>query len=199
MPILENQPNKAFERFESHMVGMVSEVLELPRGTVLTLKWRGDAGTLGFTRGGVVTSVPLETRIGPLHLHLAQDLVAIPEGLRYRLRTQRYAYKLFPSGDPRADAIIRWEFDADTPEGKECRNHLHLNVAHPGPLGRIDFNRLHVPTAWVLIEHVLRFLFHDLEVGARTTNWPAVLRASETDFYEKFSGKRYRWRSRTEP
>jgi hypothetical protein len=194
MPILENQPRKAFERFENHIVGVVNEVLDLPRGTVLRLQWSGDAGTLGFTRGGVTTAVPLETNIGALYLHLAQDLTAIPEGFRFRLRTKRYAYKLFPSDDPRADAMIRWEFDAETGDDKECRNHLHLNMAHPGPLGRIDFNRLHVPTAWVLIEHVLRFLFHDLQVAAKTPTWPAVLRASETTFYEKFTGKRYRWR-----
>jgi hypothetical protein len=51
-----------------------------------------------------------------------------------------------------------------------------------------------VPTAYVLIEHVLRFLFHDLEVTPRTQKWPEILRASETAFYERFTGKRYRHR-----
>jgi hypothetical protein len=192
MPILESQPKRAFERFESHMIEVVKKVLVLPPGTVLSLKWHELAGTLAFTRGAVATVVPLETSLGPLYLSIAQDLAAIPEELRFRLRTQRYAYKLYGSDDPRADAIIRWEFDAGTDDAAHCRNHVHVNAAFPVGHGMLNFNRLHVPSAWVLVEHVLRFLFHDLEVTPRTQNWPAILRESETTFYEKFTSKRYK-------
>ena len=174
---------------------MVNSVFELPPGIALTLLAKGKAGVLQFTRGGILVSVPVETNVGTLYLSLSQDVVAIPERFQYRLRTKAYRYKLFPSDHPRADALLRWEYDAEADPGKECRNHLHVNVAHAAAAGRIDFNRLHVPTAYVLVEHVLRFLFHDLEVTPKTPKWPEILRASETAFYERFTGKRYRHRS----
>jgi hypothetical protein len=198
MPIVETNPKRAFERFERHMEEMVRSVLPLPAGVKLTLVTVENSGVLEFTRGGVGTSVPLETNLGELHLSLNQDVVAIREGLRerlvYRVRTQRYQYKLLPTGDPEAEAIIRWEFRADTPDDKECRNHLHINASLPVGHGTLTLARAHIPSAWVLVEHVLRFLFHDLQVPPRTDKWPEILRASETAFYEQFTSKRYRWR-----
>lgn len=69
-----------------------------------------------------------------------------------------------------------------------------INASIPAGLGTLNLKRAHIPSSWVLIEHVLRFLFHDLEVGARTAQWPEILRASETEFYEQFTSKRYRFR-----
>jgi hypothetical protein len=193
MPIVETNPKQAFQKFETHMAEMVGRVLALPAGTTLTLIWTdAAAGTLSFTRGGIATSIPIETRFGELHLSLSQDLIALRDGRKYRLRTKRYAYKLLPSADPRADAVLRWEYDSETEDHKECRNHVHVNVAFPLGVGRLEFNRVHVPTAWVLVEHVLRFLIHDLHVAPKEPNWPDILRASETDFYEKFTSKRYK-------
>ncbi|MGH3050794.1 MAG: hypothetical protein ACRDLK_11600 [Gaiellaceae bacterium] len=194
MPIIETSPRNAFEKFETHMGDMVRSVLPIPAGTTVAVKARNDAATLGFWRGGVPTSVPVETHLGRLYLSLSQDLIAIREGTKYRLRTQRYAYKLLPSDDARAEAIIRWEFKADTDEGRECRNHMHLNAAFPVGRGTFTLNRLHLPTAWVLIEHVLRFLFHDLQVPPQTPEWARILRESETAFYERFTSKRYGFR-----
>ena len=74
----------------------------------------------------------------------------------------------------------RWEFDAETPDDVQCRNHMHFNASLPVSHGTLHLKRAHIPTAWVLIEHVLRFLFHDLGVGARTHDWPAILRAQRS-------------------
>lgn len=194
MPIVERNSKRAFERFETHMEGLVRSVLPLPAGVTLTLVQRRDSGVLQFTRGSVGTSIPIDTRIGQLHLSLNQDVIAIREGRFYRVRTKRYQYKLLPTSDPAAEAIIRWEFDADTADDGECRNHMHINASLPVGHGTLLLNRVHIPTAWVLIEHVLRFLFHDLEVTPRTLQWPQLLRASETTFYEEFTSKRYRFR-----
>ena len=194
MPIFDTQPKRAFEQFETHIEEVVRSVLDMPSPTKLTLKWRDLDGVLEFTRNSIGTTVPLNTRYGQLHLSISQDLTALREGRRYRLRTQRYAYKLLPSQDPRAEAVIRWEFDSATDDRAECRNHLHVNAALPFGHGTLDLKRVHVPTAWVLIEHVLRFLFHDLHVPPKTQDWPQILRDSETKFYESFTSKRYKWR-----
>jgi hypothetical protein len=194
VPLVSTNPKKVFQRFEKHIVPMVGSVLPLPPAFQLVLKRNDERGTLELTRGGVGLPVPIETNLGGLYLSLNQDLVAVREGITHRLRTQRYQYKILPSDDPRAEALIRWEFDADTADDVECRNHLHVNTSFPIGLGSCDLKRVHVPTAWVLIEHVLRFLFHDLAVPAKTSDWPKILRNSEPTFYEKFSGKRYRFR-----
>ena len=195
MPIIETSPRNAFAAFDAHMGDMVRSVLVIPAGTVIAVKDRENSATLGFWRGGVATSVPVATKLGTLYLSLAQDLTAIREGTKYRLRTQRYAYKLLPSNDARAEAIVRWEFRTDTDPQRECRNHMHLNASLPVGHGTFLLNRLHLPTAWVLVEHVLRFLFHDLEVPPRSHDWAAILRDSETAFYERFTSKRYRFKS----
>ncbi|SRR6266511_5305527 len=193
MPIIEGNPRHAFEKFEVHMEAMVRSVLPMPAPTVLTLRWKDESGVLQFTKASIPTSVPVDTTLGELHLSIAQNLRAIREGPKYRLRTQRYAYKLLPSDDPGAEALIRWEFDADTDDHAQCRNHLHLNASLPVGHGTLHLSRAHVPTAWVLVEHVLRFLFHDLQVAPRTADWPTILRESETQFYEQFTSKRYRF------
>jgi hypothetical protein len=196
VPIIETSPRAAFERFDAHMGDMIRSVLPIPRGTSVGVKTVRDSATLGFWCGGVAAAVPVETaRLGTFYLSLSQDLIAVREGTRFRLRTQRYAYKLLPSRDPRADAILRWEFKADTDAAAECRNHMHINAALPVGHGALTLNRAHLPTAWVLVEHVLRFLFHDLEVPAVTEEWPKILRDSETAFYERFTSKRYKFRS----
>ena len=194
MPLIHTNANRVFEKFEKHMSDVVCGVLPLPPGFHLKLKWNNDSGTLEFLRGNYPAPVPVETRLGKLFLALNQDLTATRENLQYRLRTQRYKYQLLPSDDPRAEAIFRWEFKADMAPDVECRNRLHINASLPVGHGTLEFKRTHIPTAYVLIEHVLRFLIHDLEVAPVTPDWPGLLRESETTFYEKFSGKRYRFR-----
>ena len=88
--------------------------------------------------------------------------------------------------------MLRWEYSADTADGRECRHHFHANAAIALGAGELGLQRLHLPTGWVLIEHVLQFLFHDLDVKPKTEEWPRLLRESVTKFYEEFSGKRYK-------
>jgi hypothetical protein len=60
------------------------------------------------------------------------------------------------------------------------------------PLGDhcLDLNRVHIPTGWVLLEEVLRFLV--IELGARPAQveWDSVLQKSESAFFTQFTSKR---------
>jgi hypothetical protein len=52
---------------------------------------------------------------------------------------------------------------------------------------------VHLPSGWVTMEEVIRFLI--VELGMKPpcgASWPAVLEESEAAFYEKFTSKRYR-------
>ena len=109
MPIIERQVKRAFEKFETHMSDLMKAVLPMPAGVTLTLKWRETSGVLEFTKGGIGTSVPVDTILGELHLSLNQDLIVVREGLGYRLRTRRYQYKLLPSGNAAAEGFLNVE------------------------------------------------------------------------------------------
>jgi hypothetical protein len=49
----------------------------------------------------------------------------------------------------------------------------------------LHFGRLHVPTGWVTIEEVIRFLIQELHVTPLSQNWDAILRESEQSFRER--------------
>jgi hypothetical protein len=51
----------------------------------------------------------------------------------------------------------------------------------------MNFNRLHTPSGYVVIEDVLRFLINDLGVVAQTKSWHDTLIASEKQFKENFN------------
>jgi hypothetical protein len=56
----------------------------------------------------------------------------------------------------------------------------------------LDLNKAHVPTAYVTIEEIIRFLIVDLGIKPPCgETWGAELARSERQFYEDFSGKRY--------
>jgi hypothetical protein len=195
MPLIQRNPKRAFEDFEEHIEGVVKAVLPIPHPVRLSVRWAEDKhkGKLEFTKGSIGTSVPVDTKVGTLYLSLNQDLLAVKEGKRkFRLRTTRYSYRLAVGPEGRARAILRWDFRDDLEPDKWCRQHVHVDAAVNLGETALGLERLHVPTAWVLIEHVLRFLFTDLNVKARTHDWPEILRASEKDFVEKFSGRHYR-------
>lgn len=196
MPIIDSRPQRVFKRFEDHIEEVVRSVLPMPPGIKLCLRRTEKAGTLEFVRGAVGTAVPVETKVGTLYLTINQDLKAVFVPLKepvkgYRLRTTRYAYKLLPDATATTRALLRWEYDSATEDGSWCRHHMHAKAAIPVGDG-INLDRMHMPTGWVLIEHVLRFLFIDLDVTPRTEDWPQILRASETKFYESFTSKRYK-------
>jgi hypothetical protein len=137
--------------------------------------------------------------VGVLFFSIDQDLSAEPTRLRgpikrYRLRTERYGYRIVASADPTEKALLRWEYNRAISAGKECRHHMHakaeVDIGGDRPLS-LD---CHLPTGYVLIEHVLQFLFHDLRVQPRTPAWPRLLRESVIAFHEQFTENRYKHR-----
>jgi hypothetical protein len=198
MPIIDRVPKRAFDQFEHHIEGMVRAVLPMPSGVKFSLWSSGHKhkATLSFVIGAssLRTAVPLETKIGTLFLSIEQDLLAERSGRGFRVRTERYGYRLAASDEGRAKSLIRWEYRRDIGRQRECRNHLHIAAAVPAGDGALLVDKVHVPTGWVLIEDVLRFLIHDLEVTPRTQDWARMLSTSETKFFEDFTTKRHKHR-----
>jgi hypothetical protein len=142
-------------------------------------------------------------RVPTLYVSAAQDLITFPCEAGFQLKTRRYWYKIFDvQPDLDNEPLFRWEYVArsDVPEGAQwCRHHFQIGkVSNDGKPRRavelalggvpLDLNRLHMPTGFVLIEYVLRFLI--TEFGVPTAkDWEKALGESEEKFFRKFSSK----------
>ena len=93
---------------------------------------------------------------------------------------------------------MRWEYvDRKLePEARYPRHHLRIHdVALPidGSSSGIDLKKTHLPTGWVTIEELLRFLISELGVTSPCGDrWDQELRDGESRFYEEFTSKRYK-------
>jgi len=129
---------------------------------------------------------PAPLRSGGLSLYLAQHLVAEKSPLQkqWRLRIVRYSYSIQegPVSNPRW--LFRFEYISRGEEGSglHCRHHLHLpNMLTMGGQER-DLSRVHIPTGWVTVEELIRFLIYELGIQSRADDWDKILQDSETRF-----------------
>jgi hypothetical protein len=190
MPIIERTPYECFNAFAEHLRGLVAATVteRYPLSTVPA----NERMILSF-REEIPVAVPIETAAyGRLYFYLGQALEAVvhPEG--YRLKTRQYWYRIQLDGDLKSQAALRWEYDATTAIDDYARHHAQLSTAVALGGGKLDLNRAHLPTGWVTIEEVIRFLIVDLGMSPPCgDDWPNVVRESERKFYEDFTGKRY--------
>jgi len=45
-----------------------------------------------------------------------------------------------------------------------------------------DLSRVHIPTGWVTVEELIRFLIYELGIQSRADDWDKILQDSETRF-----------------
>lgn len=188
MPLIARSPAACFETFREHVASLVAATLPtLDPIVVRSVEADPPRATLGFVRG----PAKVTTNVGPLFFDLVQLLGTEEEARRkYRLRTLKYWYRLHETAD--GDAFIRWEYEpAALPC---CRHHIQLDAAYlPVAGGELNLNRLHVPTGFVLMEEVIRFLIAEMGVHPPCDDeWQQRLAESERRFFEEFTGKRYK-------
>lgn len=201
MAIARRTADDCFDAFLGHVRQLVGDVLTRrypmlcprpPKGR------RQNVRTLSFANAVHDHAVPLDTRDhGTVYLYLAQELTAKQEGGQdFVLRTQRYWYKLYgksPSLDD--DAIVRWEYVRPTSRvhATPCRHHVQFGkMVEPHPLGESKFNftRFHIPSGWVTIEEVCRFLICEFGIAPPCgDDWPRILADAESRFYSSFTNR----------
>jgi hypothetical protein len=200
MSIRGNTPRECFETFRAHVANLVVGTLPTD-AIVLCPAIKGDERKRVLPLGPAKQrSVALPSSVhGRINVYFSQNLETVAEkDGRFRLRTQTYNYGLFDR-EPNAtdEPLFRWEYVADPgPEGKWCRSHFHVGVglAPREPINvtigkaQADLHHLHIPTGFVLVEHVIRFLVNDLGVPGKD-GWEAKLRDSEDKFFAEFSSK----------
>jgi hypothetical protein len=192
MPITGRTPGECFDQFEDHLRPLVAATVTatyplIPRRTK-------DRLVLGFEQQNERVAVPIDTRFGRLFFYLGQALKAVDEGDHYRLRTFQYWYRVQHDASLKEQARLRWEYDTETPSDAHCRHHTHVPAEVELGDGALDLDKAHLPTGWVTIEELIRFLIVDLGVDppCGPDKWAALLTESETKFFEDFTSKRHR-------
>ena len=95
-----------------------------------------------------------------------------------------------PGTDPDTDEpVLRWEYEKFPQEnvGLWCRHHLQGTVPIDFGQGPGSLNGYHLPTGYVTVEEVIRFLIVDLGVTPLTVDWNAVLDESYSAFKERYA------------
>jgi hypothetical protein len=192
MPIVARTPARCFQLFEDHVRKLIAATVS-DRYQVARMFVTGKTRmTLAFREHGPV-AVPIKTAYGRLYFYLGQALEAVSEDGKYRLTTQQYWYRVQEKPDLTEKARIRWEYEADTARNAHCRHHAQIPVTLELGSGLLSLEDVHLPTGWVTMEEVIRFLIVELEMKPPCgTRWPKVLEESETAFYEEFTSKRYK-------
>lgn len=180
-----------FDQFTAHLNPLLrATISKTAQVRIIQLDTKG---VLGWVDNEFV---PLETQFGRLYFWLAQSLECShepsqPANQRYRLSTREYWYRLQRGNDPKGDALIRWEYmsplHAKYKDKRWCWRHVQLEGSADLPGGKMNFNRLHTPSGYVVIEDVLRYLINDLGVVAQTRSWHNALIESEKQFKEHFN------------
>lgn len=194
MPIIERTPKACCETFRAHIAGLISKTLTARYPVRIVQTDVETEFTLEFPPSEASAAVPIGTKFGKLYFYVAQALETVEEKPnRYRLQTRRYWYRLQREKGYRDPALIRWEYDREdlNPALPKSPRH-HVQIAAEVERPKLDLDKLHLPTGWVTIEEVIRFLIADLGVkplcGKR---WPHVLSKSEAVFFTDFTSKRY--------
>ncbi len=205
MSICRRKPKECFDTFAEHIQPLIQNIL-------------GQTAHVRFQREDDSENIRAMRLVGPhstdwvrldsandvaIYLHLAQNLEAEPcaNPKGFKLRTRRYWYRVYEQ-EPGAEdePIFRWE---NAPlEGKQhCKYHFHVGKVfrngrqEPIEIDRngtkLSLTRLHLPTGYVLIEYVLRFLISDLGVkpACGDDTWEGILSKSEARFFTEFSPK----------
>ena len=94
--------------------------------------------------------------------HLGQALDTVEHDGRFRLRTISYWYRIQHEPELRAKAALRWEYDRSTKTDEYARHHAQLAAEMQLGSRKLDLDKAHLPTGWVTIEEVIRFLIVDL-------------------------------------
>jgi hypothetical protein len=99
--------------------------------------------------------------------------------------TASYRYVL-QADDTAASWLLRWEYLRDRPPGYDhSLGHVHVRAELATALAAKPLDRLHLPTARVAFELVLRHVIAEWGVQPKTGDWSGVLEESLSGFEKR--------------
>ncbi|SRR5712692_1322542 len=192
MPLTARTPREAFRIFQDHLNGVLNKVLTRYRLRFVVSGVKQDQASLAFFNARSISiAIPLPP--SPRYLYLGQELKAIPEGKEYVLRTLKYGYRIQRTALLQDEAEVRFEYVSREmePSARYSRHHVQFHRDYHTVHEDFSPTKLHIPTGWVTIENVIRFLITDLGIPPLIETWEEELRESEEQFRE--------WTSREVP
>ena len=185
MALVAKTPREAFHIFRDHINHTLNTVLTDYRLQLDILNKKQGPAFLHFkSRNNERIAVPISS---PWYLYLGQVLQTAPERNSYRLLTVQYAYRVQRTSPISDEADVRFEYLSPrlaATDNQYCSNHVQFHRDYQDVRDGFSPNKLHIPTGWVTIENVIRFLIADLDVKPRISTWDEELRKSEKQFRE---------------
>lgn len=180
MPLVARTPREAFHTFQDHLNRTLNKVLTHYRLEFTVRHVKQERTFLHFRDNKrQATAVPLSP--SPWYLYLGQELQAVPSGSEYILRILQYAYRIQLTPSLQDEAEVRFEYVSREidPSARWCRHHVQFHRDHQNVRDNFSPNKLHIPTGWVTVEDVIRFLLTDLGVPPLAGQWEEELLKSE--------------------
>ena len=178
-------PKEAFVFFRDHLSQLLNRtVTDAPLGLVQGTE--PNSAYLSFRRGDNSIAAPL--RSSGLFLFVGQSLIVKPKTAgrftEWRLKTVEYRYWIQGDSSFHTNAWF-FRFEYKSPKlraGMHPRNHLHLPCLIPCVGSNLNLADIHIPTGWVTVEEMIRFLIQELGVKSRARKWHELLVESERTF-----------------
>jgi len=190
MPALTGRtPAIVFGKFRDHLSKLLNQTVTDARLSVVCV--RGDnKAMLSFRRSDKPVAAPLRSK--SLFFYVGQNVEVEKDGSgEWRLRTVQYRYWIQGDDSENTDSwFFRFEYVSRKIRSKtHPRHHLHLPCTLECGGQTISLKRAHIPTGWVTLEEVIRFIINDLGVKPKSDDWDKILLKSEEQFRD--------WTSRT--
>jgi hypothetical protein len=167
-------PRSVAQGLADHLNGALNRTVTDSRLSVRPIAGYPDAFRLARIVDG--SDVPLEMD-GQTAWLFAEHVVVVEDE---KCRTESYSYRLQADASP-GSWLIRWEYVREPPRAEYAypRAHVHVNgfFADGAPLARV-----HIATARLPLELVVRNLISDWGVKPRTEHWLGILEESAEGF-----------------
>lgn len=179
-------PREVFQTFREHVAKLLNQTVTDAR---LSLAVTRTDARISFRQAGEDIAATLFG--SQLHLYVGQVLTAEQQADRtWRLRTLRYAYRIQRGPDADDPCFFRFEYISRLVKPlAHPRHHLHIPLVLPLPSRLVNLEDIHIPTGWVTIEEIIRFLITELNVTPRDAAWSTLLLESE-EIFKEWTGRR---------
>lgn len=181
--LVGRDPKEAFSQFRDHLAALLNKTVTDARLSLVHLYGR-DRAQISFRENNEAIVAPLRN-VNDLFLYIGQTLrVSQQPDKTWKLRTTEYRYRIQGTQDIKDDDCLRWEYvSREVRDNAYCRHHLHLQGDYElGDRRRVPLADVHIPTGWVTVEEIIRFMITDLKVPSKSGDWEKLLCDSEAQF-----------------
>jgi hypothetical protein len=177
-------PKEVFETFRAHISGLLNRTVTDTRLALVQPEKQPTRAFVDFKRSNEPIAAPLFKK--GLFLYIGQVLIVEQQQDKtWKLKTTQYAYRIQASDNPKDNDCLRWEYVSRKVRDKQhCRNHFQTPITFSLGKQKISLEDSHLPTGWVTIEEIIRFLITDMGVPPKQDGWDDELKLSEAKFRE---------------